>query len=340
MLLTPGAVQLRLLRTLVPRRQARRRTGRGARPVRRRRRRLHAHDAGPAAGRRHLPPRRRRFPRSAGVQSAIRCSACPGLIGAYLAGNVTHRQCSRHRRRRRQGDLQLRPRPDPLLSRRGAAAQERADLPLPRARRAQLRARAARSSWWSRRSTAPAATACWSARTRPPRSASCSPPSSRPIPPITSPSRRWRCRPVPASFESGVSPRHVDLRPFVLSGADGVRIVPGGLTRVALTEGSLVVNSSQGGGTKDTWIVDDDGRRGLSHARAHRRQSVLARPLDGARRFHRPHHRGDAAARISAEVSGADDPAANGKARSTRPAPTRLHRSRTASSTRRARSTS
>ena len=61
----------------------------------------------------------------------------------------------------------------------------------------------------------------------------------------------------PASFETGVSPRHVDLRPFVLTGADGVRIVPGGLTRVALREGSLVVNSSQGGGTKDTWIVDD-----------------------------------------------------------------------------------
>jgi uncharacterized circularly permuted ATP-grasp superfamily protein len=62
----------------------------------------------------------------------------------------------------------------------------------------------------------------------------------------------------PASFESGVSPRHVDLRPFVLTGTDGVRIVPGGLTRVALTQGSLVVNSSQGGGTKDTWVVDDD----------------------------------------------------------------------------------
>jgi uncharacterized circularly permuted ATP-grasp superfamily protein len=61
----------------------------------------------------------------------------------------------------------------------------------------------------------------------------------------------------PASFEAGVAPRHVDLRPFVLSGADGVRIVPGGLTRVALKEGSLVVNSSQGGGTKDTWVVDD-----------------------------------------------------------------------------------
>ena len=63
----------------------------------------------------------------------------------------------------------------------------------------------------------------------------------------------------PASFDSGVSPRHVDLRPFVLSGANGVKIVPGGLTRVALTKGSLVVNSSQGGGTKDTWVVDDDG---------------------------------------------------------------------------------
>jgi uncharacterized circularly permuted ATP-grasp superfamily protein len=50
-----------------------------------------------------------------------------------------------------------------------------------------------------------------------------------------------------------VAPRHVDLRPFVLTGRDRVRIVPGGLTRVALKKGSLVVNSSQGGGTKDTW---------------------------------------------------------------------------------------
>jgi uncharacterized circularly permuted ATP-grasp superfamily protein len=62
----------------------------------------------------------------------------------------------------------------------------------------------------------------------------------------------------PTSFSNGVAPRHVDLRPFVLSGADGVRIVPGGLTRVALKEGSLVVNSSQGGGTKDTWVLETD----------------------------------------------------------------------------------
>ena len=60
----------------------------------------------------------------------------------------------------------------------------------------------------------------------------------------------------PTFVASGVAPRHVDLRPFVLNGADQIRIVPGGLTRVALKEGSLVVNSSQGGGTKDTWVLD------------------------------------------------------------------------------------
>jgi uncharacterized circularly permuted ATP-grasp superfamily protein len=59
----------------------------------------------------------------------------------------------------------------------------------------------------------------------------------------------------PTLVEAGVAPRHVDLRPFVLSGKE-IRLAPGGLTRVALTEGSLVVNSSQGGGTKDTWVLE------------------------------------------------------------------------------------
>jgi uncharacterized circularly permuted ATP-grasp superfamily protein len=59
----------------------------------------------------------------------------------------------------------------------------------------------------------------------------------------------------PTFGERGISPRHIDLRPFVLSGSE-VTIVPGGLTRVALREGSLVVNSSQGGGTKDTWVLE------------------------------------------------------------------------------------
>jgi uncharacterized circularly permuted ATP-grasp superfamily protein len=59
----------------------------------------------------------------------------------------------------------------------------------------------------------------------------------------------------PTYVESGIAPRHIDLRPFVLSGKT-VQMVPGGLTRVALKEGSLVVNSSQGGGTKDTWVLE------------------------------------------------------------------------------------
>ena len=61
----------------------------------------------------------------------------------------------------------------------------------------------------------------------------------------------------PTFVESGIAPRHIDLRPFVLSGRT-VQMVPGGLTRVALKDGSLVVNSSQGGGTKDTWVIDEE----------------------------------------------------------------------------------
>jgi len=63
---------------------------------------------------------------------------------------------------------------------------------------------------------------------------------------------------VPTLADSGLSPRHVDFRPFVLTGSKGVKVVPGGLTRVALKEGSLVVNSSQGGGTKDSFVLMDD----------------------------------------------------------------------------------
>ncbi|MDE2371573.1 MAG: circularly permuted type 2 ATP-grasp protein [Burkholderiales bacterium] len=60
----------------------------------------------------------------------------------------------------------------------------------------------------------------------------------------------------PTFVDAGIAPRHIDLRPFVLTGKS-VQMVPGGLTRVALKEGSLVVNSSQGGGTKDTWVLED-----------------------------------------------------------------------------------
>jgi uncharacterized circularly permuted ATP-grasp superfamily protein len=69
---------------------------------------------------------------------------------------------------------------------------------------------------------------------------------------------------VPCVAEDGIGPRHVDLRPFVLFGREGVTMVPGGLTRVALREGSLVVNSSQGGGTKDTWVLEDGPATGMA----------------------------------------------------------------------------
>ena len=62
---------------------------------------------------------------------------------------------------------------------------------------------------------------------------------------------------VPILTKHGLAPRHVDLRPFVLVSPNGINITPGGLTRVALKKGSLVVNSSQGGGTKDTWVLEE-----------------------------------------------------------------------------------
>ena len=73
----------------------------------------------------------------------------------------------------------------------------------------------------------------------------------------------------PTFVDAGIAPRHIDLRPFVLS-AKEVQMVPGGLTRVALKEGSLVVNSSQGGGTKDTWILEGErnGRSGQSQSQS------------------------------------------------------------------------
>jgi uncharacterized circularly permuted ATP-grasp superfamily protein len=63
---------------------------------------------------------------------------------------------------------------------------------------------------------------------------------------------------VPILTDAGLAPRHVDLRPFVLVSPNSIEVVPGGLTRVAMKKGSLVVNSSQGGGTKDTWVLSDE----------------------------------------------------------------------------------
>ncbi len=104
---------------------------------------------------------------------------------------------------------------------------------------------------------APGATACWSARVPPKRSGRPSASACWPIRPTISPEDTLALSTCPTFVDEGLSPRHIDLRPYVLSGQE-MRLVPGGLTRVALTEGSLVVNSSQGGGTKDTRVMEDD----------------------------------------------------------------------------------
>jgi uncharacterized circularly permuted ATP-grasp superfamily protein len=71
----------------------------------------------------------------------------------------------------------------------------------------------------------------------------------------------------PTITDAGIEPRHLDLRPFILSRGDSAYVTTGGLTRVALVKGSLVVNSSQGGGSKDTWIVDLDEEAAAQIAR-------------------------------------------------------------------------
>ena len=84
---------------------------------------------------------------------------------------------------------------------------------------------------------------------------------------VTTDPRGWIAQPVvqlstvPTLIEDRLAPRHVDLRPFAVNSGDEVWVLPGGLTRVALPEGELVVNSSQGGGSKDTWVLSPSGTR-------------------------------------------------------------------------------
>ncbi|KAB1659087.1 circularly permuted type 2 ATP-grasp protein [Pseudoclavibacter sp. CFCC 11306] len=87
--------------------------------------------------------------------------------------------------------------------------------------------------------------------------------------------RGWIAQPVvmlstiPSVVEDGIRPRHVDLRPFAVNDGEDVWVLPGGLTRVALPEGQLVVNSSQGGGSKDTWVLGAPARSSLADELVH-----------------------------------------------------------------------
>ena len=146
-LLTPGLVQLGLLRALVPRAADGDRDRRGAGPRRAPQPRLHPHDERAGARRRDLPAHRRRLPRSARVQR--RLAARRRRAAQRVPRRQRHaRQRDRHRRRRRQGDLSLHPGDDPLLPRRGAAARAGADLPR-RATTPTARTSSSTSTSWS-----------------------------------------------------------------------------------------------------------------------------------------------------------------------------------------------
>ena len=154
-----GRLQLRLLRALLPGRQARRRAGRGPRSLHQGRGGVHAHHRRAEAGRRDLSADRRRLPRSARVPARFRARRAGPDVG--LPGRQRDaRQCGRHRHRRRQGGLQLHAGDREVLPRRGADPEERADLALPRGGAALATCSIIWRSWWSRRCTAPAATAC------------------------------------------------------------------------------------------------------------------------------------------------------------------------------------
>jgi len=85
---------------------------------------------------------------------------------------------------------------------------------------------------------------------------------------------------VPTLAGDSLRPRHVDLRPFAVNDGENVWVLPGGLTRVALAEGQLVVNSSQGGGSKDTWVLGSGRRRTTVAAEPPAAQPVTGVPLD------------------------------------------------------------
>ena len=132
--------------------------------------------------------------------------------------------------------------------------------------------------------------------------------------------RGWIAQPVvtfstcPTVVEDGrIAPRHVDLRPFAVNDGTNVFVLPGGLSRVALPEGSLVVNSSQGGGSKDTWVIDDgtldDAPAGVGVAGALRALAVRRRRrqlLQALQLPHQPRGPAGAAAASAAAVPSAD----------------------------------
>ena len=190
------------------------------------------------------------------TSAPTRCSACPGLINARPRRQRHDRQRGRQRRRRRQADLHLRARPDPLLPRRGAdpaptSTPGGSTSRTPSRGGARPARRAGGQAGRRLRRQGPRDRPGGRRRRRSTRCASgCSPTRA-----AGSPSRWSSCRPCRRSSTARLAP--AARRPAAVRGQRRRRVwvLPGGLTRVALPEGELVVNSSQGGGSKDTWVA-------------------------------------------------------------------------------------
>ena len=235
-------------------------------------------------------------------------------MDAYRAGQRRAGQRARQRRRRRQGGLRLRAGHDPLLPGRGADPAERArPISAGATRTAQHVLAESRQAGREGGERSRAATACWSGRTPPPRERERVRRQDRGQPAQLHRAADARaCRACRPSSTTSFEGRHVDLRPYILYGKD-IYVLPGGLTRVALRKGSLVVNSSQGGGSKDTWVLARPGGRAMQAssddcplAEPRRRFRLLDGALHRARRERRAlHRRQPASAARSAAGAGA-----------------------------------
>ena len=252
----PGRLQPRLLRARAARPADGRRAGRGPRPgLRRRPVRMRT-----TQGEQPVDVIYRRVDDEFLDPVQFRADSVlgsPGLVNARARRQRHDRQRGRQRRRRRQADLHLRARPDPVLPRRGADPAQRRHLPAATSRPALAgRARPPRRAGGQ----AGRRVRRQGHRDRPGRDGADLDELRKQL--IADP-RGWIAQPVvqlstvPTLIDGRIAPRHVDLRPFAVNDGERVWVLPGGLTRVALPEGELVVNSSQGGGSKDTWVLAD-----------------------------------------------------------------------------------
>ena len=253
----PGHPQLRLLRARVPGRPDGGRTGRGPRPVGRRRTHRDAHHRGSGADRRALSPSRRRLSRPADLPARFpaRRSRGHGRLPARVGSpSPTHRAPGIADDKAIYSYM---PEIIDFYTGEKPLLQNVPDVALLRGRVARLRARPPRRAG---RQGGPRV-----GRLRDARRPGGEQAGDREVPAqarrtirrTTSPSRPWRCRRCRSSPAAASRPAMSTCARSSSSRPNEIRITPGGLTRVAMKRGSLVVNSSQGGGTKDTWVMED-----------------------------------------------------------------------------------